>query len=153
MKNLLFSLFALITMLVSSQEVISTQGDSYLNLNGSVDFTIGEVVINTATDGFNDITQGFHQTNWNFVYLEDYDSSFEVTTYPNPMLDLLSITINDFHNVIYKIYDINGKLIIHNKFKENQIHIETASLAMGTYVLTLSRDIRILKTIQLIKSK
>jgi hypothetical protein len=47
----------------SSQEVVSAQGDSYSNTSGSIDFTIGEVVINTGTDGNNDITQGFHQTN------------------------------------------------------------------------------------------
>ena len=37
----LFSLFA--TLTVSAQEVVSTQGDSYSNASGSIDFTIGEV--------------------------------------------------------------------------------------------------------------
>ena len=62
---MLFSLFA--TLSVSAQEVVSTQGDSYSNASGSIDFTIGEVIIDTGTDGTNDLTQGFHQTNWNFV--------------------------------------------------------------------------------------
>jgi hypothetical protein len=61
----LFSLFAAIS--VSAQEVVATQGDSYSNANGNIDFTIGEVIIATGTDGTNDITQGFHQTNWNFL--------------------------------------------------------------------------------------
>jgi hypothetical protein len=51
----------------SAQEVFSSQGEAYSNANGSIDFTIGEVVINTGTDGTNDLTQGFHQTNWNFL--------------------------------------------------------------------------------------
>ena len=55
----LFSLLA--TGTVSAQEVVSSQGDSYSN--GSIDFTLGEVIIATGTDGTNDLTQGFHQTN------------------------------------------------------------------------------------------
>ena len=46
----LFSLFATIT--VSAQEVVSTQGDSYSNASGSIDFTIGEVIIAKGTDGW-----------------------------------------------------------------------------------------------------
>lgn len=38
----LFSLFA--TISVTAQEVVSTQGDSYSNASGSIDFTIREVV-------------------------------------------------------------------------------------------------------------
>ena len=72
MKKLL--LLGLLLPAVSfGQEVISSQGDSYSNASGSVDFTIGEVVIATGTDGNNDLTQGFHQTNWNFVGLEDHN--------------------------------------------------------------------------------
>ena len=85
----LFSLFATIT--VSAQEVVSTQGDSYSNASGSIDFTIGEVVINTGTDGTNDLTQGFHQTNWNFLGVEDFAPSYEAIIYPNPTSDVLNI--------------------------------------------------------------
>ena len=78
----LFSLFA--TISVTAQEVVSTQGDSYSNASGNIDFTIGEVVINTGTDGSNDLTQGFHQTNWNFLGVEDHSPSYEATIFPNP---------------------------------------------------------------------
>ena len=62
----LFSLFA--SLAVTAQEVISTQGESYSNASASIDFTIGEVIINTETAGTNVITQGFHQTNWKQAY-------------------------------------------------------------------------------------
>ena len=83
----LFSLFA--TLSVSAQEVVSTQGDSYSNASGSIDFTIGEVVIDTGTDGTNDLTQGFHQTNWNFVGLDDNDPSYEAIIFPNPTAECI----------------------------------------------------------------
>ena len=58
----LFTAFA-----ASAQEVVSSQGETYSNANGSIDFTVGEVIINTGSSGTNDLTQGFHQTNWDFL--------------------------------------------------------------------------------------
>jgi len=84
MKKLLLLGFLLPTISFS-QEVISSQGDSYSNASGSVDFTIGEVVIDTGSDVNNEITQGFHQTNWNFLGLDDHNPSVEVSVYPNPL--------------------------------------------------------------------
>jgi len=68
MKKLLLLGALALSTITYGQEVVSTQGDSYTNASGSIDFTIGEVVINTGTGGTNDLTQGFHQTNWNFCY-------------------------------------------------------------------------------------
>ena len=78
----LFSFLA--TGTVSAQEVVSTQGDSYSNTSGSIDFTLGEVIIATGTDGTNNITQGFHQTNWNFLGVEDFSPNYEAIIFPNP---------------------------------------------------------------------
>ena len=93
----LFSLLAAGS--VSAQEVVSTQGDSYSNGIGKIDFTLGEVDIATGTDGTNDLTQGFHQTNWNFVGLEDYAPDYQVTIFPNPTQDVLNIKTSVFENV------------------------------------------------------
>ena len=72
MKKLLLLGAIALSLNSLGQEVVSTQGDSYTNASGSIDFTIGEVVINTVTDGTNDLTQGFHQTNWNFLGVDTH---------------------------------------------------------------------------------
>ena len=66
-KNIFVLSLLLTTLSAIAQEVVVTQGDSYSNASANIDFSIGEVIINTGTDGTNDLTQGFHQTNWNFV--------------------------------------------------------------------------------------
>ena len=111
-KNLLVLLSLITTIYVSAQEVVSTQGDSYSNANGSIDFTIGEVVINTGTDGTNDLTQGFHQTNWNFLGVEDFAPNYEAIIFPNPTEDVLNIKTSMFENVTYTLYDGLGKLVM-----------------------------------------
>ena len=146
----LFSLFA--TLTVSAQEVVSTQGDSYSNGSGSIDFTIGEVVINTGTDGTNDLTQGFHQTNWNFVGLDDNDPSYEATIFPNPTSELLNIRTSTFENVTYTLYDAQGKLILQDKLSAEQTPIQAGQLAPGNYSITLTNETQNLKTFKLVKS-
>ena len=50
-KNKLLASLLLLSAGLSAQEVISSQGDSYSNVNNTLDFTIGEPVVETVTDG------------------------------------------------------------------------------------------------------
>jgi hypothetical protein len=150
-KNALLLLTLITTLSVSAQEVVSTQGDSYSNANGSIDFTIGEVVINTGTDGTNDLTQGFHQTNWNFLGVEDFAPNYEAIIFPNPTEDVLNIKTSMFENVTYTLYDGLGKLVMQDKLSAEQTPIQVSQLAPGSYSLTLNNETQNLKTFKLIK--
>ena len=146
----LFSLFVAIS--VSAQEVVATQGDSYSNASANIDFTIGEVVINTGTDGTNDLTQGFHQTNWNFVGLEDFAPNYEAIIFPNPTEDVLNIRTSMFENVTYTLYDGLGKLVMQDILSAEQTPIQVSQLATGNYSLTLTNETQNLKTFKLVKT-
>lgn len=147
----LFSLFA--TISVSAQEVVTTQGDSYSNASGNIDFTIGEVIINTETDGNNDLTQGFHQTNWNFLGVEDHSPSYEATIFPNPTSEVLNIKTSTFENVTYTLYDAQGKLVLQDILSAEQTPIQVGQLAPGSYSLSLNNQTQNLKTFKLIKQQ
>ena len=147
---MLFSFFASLT--VSAQEVVATQGDSYSNASGSIDFTIGEVIIDTGTDGTNDITQGFHQTNWNFVGLEDHSPNYEATIFPNPTSEVLNIRTSAFENVTYSLYDAQGKLVMQDMLSAEQTPIQVSQLVPGAYSLTLNNQTQNLKTFKLVKT-
>ena len=151
-KNTLVLLSLITTFSVSAQEVISTQGDSYSNAIGNIDFTIGEVIINTGTNGTIDITQGFHQTNWNFLGVEDFAPNYEAIIFPNPTEDVLNIKTSSFENVTYTLYDAQGKLVMQDKLSAEQTPIQVTQLAPGSYSLTLNNAIQNLKTFKLVKS-
>jgi hypothetical protein len=146
----LFTLFA--TLTVSAQEVVATQGDSYSNASANIDFTLGEVIIDAGTDGTNDITQGFHQTNWNFVGLEDFAPDYEATIFPNPTSEVLNIRTSTFENVTYTLYDAQGKLVMQDILSAEQTPIQVSQLAPGSYSLTLNNQIQNLKTFKLVKT-
>ena len=154
MKKNTLVLFSLLTTLsVSAQEVIATQGDSYSNASGSIDFTLGEVIIATGSDGTNDITQGFHQTNWNFLGVEDHAPNYEAIIFPNPTANVLSVRVSEFENVTYTLYDAQGKLVMQNILLAEQTPIQVSQLAPGAYSLTLNNDTQNLKTFKLIKQQ
>ena len=151
-KNALVLFSLLATISVSAQEVASTQGDSYSNGTANMDFTIGELVINTGTDGTNDLTQGFHQTNWNFVGLEDHAPDYEATIFPNPTLEVLNIRTSTFNNVTYTLYDALSKIVIQDILSSDETPVQVSQLAPGNYSLTLNNGTQNLKTFKLVKT-
>ncbi|MEJ6776496.1 MAG: T9SS type A sorting domain-containing protein [Crocinitomicaceae bacterium] len=151
-KLLLFGALAL-SSISFSQEVVSTQGDSYTNGSGSIDFTIGEVVINTGTDGTNDLTQGFHQTTWNFLGVDNHEQNFEATVYPNPLGSELFIQTENFEFVTYVLYDAAGRIVAENKLNALQTGIDVSILAPSTYSLVLRNENQEnIKTFKLVKT-
>ena len=152
-KRTLFLFSLLSTIAVSAQEVLSTQGDSYSNASSNIDFTIGEVIINTGTDGTVDLSQGFHQTNWNFVGMEDYSPGFEASVFPNPTSEVLNIRTSSFENVRYTLYNAQGKLLIQDILSAEQTPVQVGQLAPGSYSIILNNRTQNLKTFKLIKTQ
>ena len=136
-----------------SQEVIGSQGESYANGSGSIDFTIGETIVFTGTDGTNNVTQGFHQTNWNFVGLVNHTPNFNVTVFPNPMDQNLTIQTEDFDGVVYRLYDAQGKVVAESEMETTSSIIVVDSFAPGAYNLVLIKQNQKLKTFKLIKQQ
>ena len=152
MKKLITLLALSSALTTTAQEVVATQGDSYSNTSMQIDFTIGEIIINTESDGVNTLTQGFHQTNWNFVGLENHAPEYEATIFPNPTSKILNISTSAFENVTYTLYDAQGKLILQDKLSSEQTPIKVSQLAPGNYSITLTNEIQNLKTFKLVKS-
>ena len=154
MKKLLLIGAIALASITYSQEVVSTQGDSYSNASGSIDFTIGEVVINTTTDGTNDLTQGFHQTNWNFLGVDNHDQHFEATVYPNPMGTELFIQTENFEFVSYVLYDATGRIVAEEKMGSIETSIDVSSFAPSSYSLVLRNENQEnIKTFKLVKTQ
>jgi len=155
MKKTAFVLFSVLsTLAVSAQEVLSTQGDSYSNASGSIDFTLGEVVIVTGIDGNNDLTQVFHQTNWNFLGVDNHEQNFEATVYPNPMGTELYIQTENFEFMSYVLYDATGRIVAENKLNALQTGIDVSTFAPSSYSLVLQDENQNkIKTFKLIKTQ
>ena len=151
-KNTLGFFSLLFTLSLSAQEVVSTQGSSYSNASGAIDFTIGEVIINTGTSGSASLTQGSHQTNWKFLGLTDFAPNYDVTIFPNPTSEFLTIQTNSYENVQYSLFDAQGKIVLEGNLTNSQTQLKVNQLANGNYTLSLSKEKLLLKTMKLVKT-
>lgn len=137
----------------SAQQVVSSSGDSFSTPAGFIDITVGEVVVFTGSNGTNDITQGFHQTNWNFLSTEVLNYQFEATLYPNPTSDNLNIKASAFESVNYVFMDSQGKIVREGFLTSEETHLHVADLATGMYAITLFKNEAPLVTYQLVKTQ
>lgn len=143
----LFSAYA-----IQAQEVISTQGDSYTSGGNTIDFTIGEPIIETVSDGTNDLTQGFHQTLLTIVSVEDFAVDFSVNIFPNPTAELVNLKIEKFDGMTYRLFDVGGKKLQEAIIRQNATQITVTDYPKGTYLLTLTNnENNQLKTYKIIK--
>lgn len=138
---LTFSLLFLVNLSFgqfTTPEAISSGGDSYSQPFGKMEVTIGETVIETLNDNNIFLTQGFQQSHFFAVAVEEntvpQDTGFSV--YPNPATDELNILWNIDETVLIFLYDLKGKLLyVGNMEKTSRIKI--TDYASGAYLLRL----------------
>lgn len=128
----------LLSASVNAQSVISTQGNSYSNASNTIDYTIGEPVTATVSNGSNDLTQGFHQTNVVITNIEDLDANILVNIFPNPTSDFVNLSVEKFEDLTLQIYDTAGKLVEQTELSQSLTSVKVSHYADGTYLLTLT---------------
>jgi hypothetical protein len=71
------------------------------------------------------------------------EESIEVSVYPNPVNDMLTISLSSNQQFTsYIIYDVGGRLVSAGSLS-NRVEINTKSLTSGTYILELDQAIRV----------
>lgn len=150
-KRIFLVSFLLVNLSVFGQEVIATQGDSYSNSSGNIDYTIGETITFTGTDGTNDITQGFHQTNWNFLGLDDFSPELSLTVFPNPTSDRLNIESASYEGLNVVMTDEAGRIVLTESLKSENTSFDVSEFSTGSYHLIIQSNGQILKDFRIVK--
>lgn len=140
----------------TSPEIIGSSGEFYKNGSSQIQFTVGEVVVETFNNSSNYLTQGFHQTNLKIESIEDNDISIDMSLYPNPSIDEITLFIsntNEEFSII--IYDALGKQIYTtNIIGRIEKRINISKYSSGMYLLHLTNNTnRTIKTYKIQKHK
>lgn len=137
-----------------AQEVVATAGNTLSNANGTMSYTLGEVVANTLTIGDKTITQGFHQSMLS-VSIESQikDLDFSINAFPNPVTTTLTLRIGKENvlGLIYSLYDLGGKLLDQKNLLNAETAIPFDQLKSGTYIINIHEGSKTLKTFKIIK--
>lgn len=154
MKKTLLCAAALgIWQLYNAQEALSSQGEVFETLQVQLQFTVGEAVIQTYGNSNNDLTQGFHQTVWEFVSLKDVVPEFNISAYPNPFTDGFTLESPEGFSGSIQLIDAKGKILVNNAIAGGVAQIPTNQVPPGTYALIVFQEEQEIKVFKLIKSQ
>jgi len=140
-----------------AQEAIPASGGNASGIGGTVSYTIGQVAYttNTGTDGT--VAQGVQQPFEISVVTgieEAKDISLEMVVYPNPTLDFVMLIIKnyDIKNLNYRLYNMNGSLLLNKDIESQESYIPMQTFAPASYFLKVYQDKREIKTFKIIKN-
>ena len=119
-------------------DVIASNGNSS---NIQLNWTLGEVMVDTYSNGSNILTQGFHQTNLTITTVEDPNLlDLHVNVYPNPSSDRIIIEVSKSDkNLLLELYDMSGKLVLTETIpaEVNRKELNLSALATSYYLLKM----------------
>lgn len=138
---------------VNSTGLIGTQA------NGSLSFTVGELVVLSQTDiEGNSLGGGFTAgATLTTVSVQETDVTvLDVKVFPNPISELVNIQVNHaaIHYFRVEIVDLHGKVVYNGNYAglTNVIGINTTSFTPGVYMLSLKNTSNnVLGTYKIIK--
>ncbi|MGB3079672.1 MAG: T9SS type A sorting domain-containing protein, partial [Saprospiraceae bacterium] len=119
------------------RQVMSSAGETMSRGDFKLDFTIGETVAQTFTNG-NQLSQGFQQVWLMTTAVSDPKSDWNISLYPNPTVGLLNIESED--PLKARIVDVLGKAVLEAHTESGHGHLDLTSLPTGTYFLMLNHE-------------
>jgi hypothetical protein len=127
---LLFALFATVTQM-RAQTVLASAGNSYASPSVSVNWTVGETIIETFDTNNALVTQGMHQQSALPSSVSEVQAN-ALTLWPNPAREQVTISGSRQPIEHIEIFDAVGKLVASHAQK-NVFNV--APLSAGSYVV------------------
>lgn len=139
--------------IVHAQESINASGGDATGTGGSVAYSFGQVVYSTATGTTGSLAQGVQQAFEISVVIgiEEASIQLEMSAYPNPTTDFLTLKVNVFEGLNLQLTGLNGAVISSKTISEFNTTISMEGLANSIYFLTISNENHIVKTFKITK--
>lgn len=159
MKNRVFliSILFMMTAGVFAQSAIVPVGGDAQSNGGSVSYTVGQVVVQTSSNGTISVAEGVQQPyEIMTVGVDDYPQIvLNAVVYPNPTENIAQLQLNGFEIPVGGfraiIYDGNGKMLQSLNVTDDITSFQIGQYATGTYYLELRDGKRLLKTFKVVR--
>jgi hypothetical protein len=137
-----------------AQESPTTAGGEATGTGGTASYSVGQVVYTTATGTNGSVAQGVQQPYEisSTVGIKETAITLELSVYPNPTTDYLTLKVEDNTELNYQLYDLQGKVIENKKVTANSTTIKMEALPKAIYFLNITKNNRIVKTFKIIKN-
>ena len=154
-KSLLILSFAFCaTIQIQAQNNTVSAGADTEGSNGSVSYSIGQVVYTSATGINGSINQGVQQPYDYDVITGIEHTEIELNLYPNPTLGQVNLTIADSRTQEYSLslFDATGRLIMQNSQLNGLNSFSMESYAAGAYTLSVFKKEELVKSFRIIRN-
>lgn len=153
---LLVFLFLCTTNSLCAQETISSSGGKASAGNATVNYTVGQLVVETVNSSKGVLVQGVQQNIELFTLSNKNLKTVTLSAkmFPNPTKDkiMLSLLDTDIKGFTYSMFDTTGKNILNGKVNNSNTSIAMRNLATGIYILKVSKNKKQLKVFKIIKN-
>ena len=137
MKHILAIIIGLGFSILSYTQSLTLQ---VVSTAGNTEYTVGETFITTSTSSKVILTEGFQQVNLYAVITSvNLASKVDVNVYPNPVTDLLTLSVNSDKKWQVTLFDINGRIVLEKKFIGNT-QIDFSSFVPGSFILKMNDE-------------
>ncbi len=145
-----------LTGLYAQETMVSTGGNVTGN-EGTVSYSIGQVVYHTHTGSNGSVLEGIQSAyEISEVTLVSVGEKVElnVTVYPNPATDYLILEVKNMEltDLSFQLYNINGKLLQRTKITHQQTNIALSSFVPTTYFVRVFKNEIEVKSFKIIKN-
>lgn len=132
-------------------EVFASSGDYFTGANIKLNWTLGEMVTESFIAGSNSLTQGFQQPNYLYTAIDETEENKEISIYPNPFSDVVTINTGNYTGLYIQVYDLQGKNLIENNINKSNLKLDFSAFTPGIYFIKIYNDEKILKTFKVQK--
>ena len=138
-----------------TQDVISNGGETYSQVNGSVQFNIGETMVETyISNDAPEMYLGFEQGSYSVTSIKENKpiTSVEIFLYPNPNTGIFNLNVSSLDGFKYRVTDNMGKNILNSSLYATLTTIDISKIERGIYNLTVYNETKdYQKTFQILK--
>ena len=139
-----------------AQEAITTTGGNASSSEGSISYSVGQIVYKTNSGSTGSVAQGVQQPYEISILLgiEDNSINLKLTAYPNPTSNFLTLNASNakLSTLNFELYDISGKLIESRKIISSSETIAMENLPNATYFLKVNNNNNEVKIFKIIKN-
>lgn len=137
-------------------EVIASSGGYYESNIGAINWTLGECITETFSNGTFTLTQGFQQGVYEInTAIDNTENQLKITVYPNPAIDFIRLEIQpSLHNIYsFVLTDSNGKCLKQEKITSERTKIELVGYSSNAFILNVfTANQMLLKSFKIIKT-
>jgi len=139
-----------------AQQNTVVSGGEAQGMDGTASYTLGQSTYTSESGSSGTINEGIQQPYQIFEILstDEYIEHFNVSVYPNPASKEITLEVENYNNenLSYRLFDINGKLLLTDNLTDNQTRIPLNNLASANYLLKVTNGNKEVATFKILKN-